>query len=57
MGMNLAGFDASKVEPAGQGYEALPAGKYQAVIVHSESKRLSSCTARARRQSRETANI
>lgn len=39
MGMNLAGFDASKVEPAGQGYEALPAGKYQAVIVHSESKK------------------
>ena len=36
MGMNLAGFDASKVEPAG--YEAVPAGKYQAVIVHSESK-------------------
>jgi len=38
MGMNLEGFDATKVEPAGEGYDALPAGKYQAVIVHSESK-------------------
>ena len=39
MGMNLEGFDATKVEPAGEGYEALPAGSYQAVIVHSESKK------------------
>jgi hypothetical protein len=38
MGMNLEGFDALKVEPAGEGYEALPAGSYQAVIVHSEQK-------------------
>jgi len=38
MGMNLEGFDATKVEPAGEGYEALPAGSYQAVIVHSEQK-------------------
>jgi len=39
MGMNLEGFDATKVEPAGEGYDALPAGSYQAVIVHSESKK------------------
>ena len=38
MGMNLEGFDATKVEPLREGYDALPAGKYQAVIVHSEQK-------------------
>lgn len=34
---NLKGFDASQVEPTGT-YEALPAGKYAAVIIESEMK-------------------
>lgn len=34
---DLSGFDASTVEP-NQGFEPLPAGEYQAVIVASEMK-------------------
>lgn len=34
---NLAGFDASKVEPRGT-YEAIPAGEYQVVITESTMK-------------------
>ena len=34
---NLSGFDASKVEP-NQGFDALPAGDYPAVIIDSKMK-------------------
>ena len=37
---DLSGFDASKVEPAGD-FEPIPAGKYQAVITGSQMKRAS----------------
>lgn len=42
---DLSGFDASQVEPAGE-FEPIPAGKYVAIITHSEMKPTRSGTGR-----------
>ena len=46
MGMNLAGFDASKIEVPENDFTPLPAGEYQAVIIDSEDKPNSKGTGR-----------